>query len=376
MPFAAALSQHPVPAEAAGEVLGDVLEQVGATPDLAVVFVTGPMVGALEDIAAAIRTVLRPGTLIGAAAASVVGGAREVEEESAVTLWAGDVGPVRPVRLEAVPTPDGWRVDGLAASAVDGTLLLLTDPFSFPADGLLDQLAVEAPGLTVIGGLASAGRGPGGNRLVIDGDVHIEGAVGALLPPGSAVTPLVSQGCRPVGKPMVVTRAERNVIYELAGQPALERLTDLIEQVSAADRALLSRGLHLGLVIDEHRVEFERGDFLVRNVVGADRAVGAIAVGDIIDVGAIVQFHVRVAETADEDLQVLLSEAGHADAALVFTCNGRGTHLFDQPDHDARLIAGLAGSATAGMFCSGEIGPIGQRSFLHGFTASVALFRD
>jgi small ligand-binding sensory domain FIST len=374
MSFAAALSQHPVPAEAAGEVLGDVLERVGAAPDLAVVFVTGPMVGALEDIAAAVRTVLRPSTLIGAAASSVLGGDREVEEESAVTLWAGHVGPVRSVHLRAAPTPDGWRIDGLDASAVAGTLLLLSDPFSFPADGLLDRLAVVSPGLTVIGGLASAGRGPGGNRMVVDGDVHIEGAVGALLPPGNGVTPLVSQGCRPVGKPMVVTRAERNVIYELAGQPALERLTDLIEKVSASERALLARGLHLGVVIDEHRVDFDRGDFLVRNVVGADRAVGAIAVGDVIDIGAIVQFHVRDAETADEDLRVLLSEAGPADAALVFTCNGRGTHLFGEPDHDAKLIAGLAGSATAGMFCSGEIGPVGQRSFLHGFTASVALF--
>jgi small ligand-binding sensory domain FIST len=377
MSFAAALSQHPIPADAAGEVLGEVLEKVGQLPDLAVVFVTGPMVGALEDIACTVEAVLGPAALIGAAASSVVGGDREVEEESAVTLWAGHFGQeVRPVRLEAVPTGEGWRIDGLTSpEPLHGTLLLLSDPFSFPADGLLDQLAIDAPGLTVIGGLASAGRGPGGNRLVLGDRVHTEGAVGALLPPGPVVTPLVSQGCRPLGQPWVVTRAERNVIYELAGVPALERLTELIEGASPADRALLARGLHLGVVIDEHRVEFERGDFLVRNVLGADRSIGAIAVGDVVELGSIVQFHVRDADTADEDLRMLLAESGPADAALVFTCNGRGTHLFDEPDHDAKLIAGLAGSATAGMFCAGEIGPVGRRSFLHGFTASVALFR-
>lgn len=377
MGFAAALSEHPVPTEAVGEVLGEVLERLGPEPDLAVLFVTGPLVGALEDIAAAVRSLLRPTTLLATTAVSVLGGGREVEEAAAVSLWAGEVGPVTPVRLVAVPTGDGYRIDGLPDEVgLTGTLLMLADPFTFPVDAVLEGWAETAPSLSVIGGLASAGRGPGGNRLVIDAAMHEGGAVGAVLPPGLAVTPVVSQGCRPIGEPMMVTRAERNVIYELAGQPALERLTDLVERADPVERSLLSRGLHLGVVIDEHRAEFDRGDFLVRNVMGADRSVGAIAVGDAVDVGTTVQFQVRDATTAHEDLRALLAGAGPADGALVFTCNGRGVHLFGEPDHDANLVDGVVGGATAGMFCAGEIGPIGGRSFLHGFTASIALFHE
>ena len=141
------------------------------------------------------------------------------------------------------------------------------------------------------------------------------------------------------------------------------------------ERELMARGLHLGFVVDEHKAEFERGDFVVRNVIGADRQSGAIAVGAICEVGATVQFHVRDAATADEDLRALVG--GHdAEAALLFTCNGRGTRLFGTPDHDAGVVSdAFGGSPLAGFFCSGELGPIGGRNFLHGFTASVVLFR-
>src|SRR5690242_20443458 len=183
------------------------------------------------------------------------------------------------------------------------------------------------PELSVIGGLESAARGPGGNRLVLDGAAHTDGAVGALLPPGVAIATVVSQGCRPIGSPMIVTKAERNVIYELAGQPALTRLMAMVEDLDGDERALVQHGLHLGQVIDEGKIEFSRGDFLVRNVLGADRDLGAIAVGDAVDVGSTVQFQVRDAASADEDLRSLLS-GHHATGALVFTCNGRGSHLF------------------------------------------------
>ena len=185
----------------------------------------------------------------------------------------------------------------------------------------------------------------------------------------------VSQGCRPVGRPFVVTKSEQNVVYELAGQPALERLQELVALSSDDERELMARGLHLGLVVDEHKAEFERGDFVVRNVMGADRQSGAIAVGAVCDVGATVQFHVRDAATADEDLRALVG--GHdAEAALLFTCNGRGTRLFGTPDHDAGVVSdAFDGAPLAGFFCAGELGPIGGRNFLHGFTASVVLFR-
>jgi small ligand-binding sensory domain FIST len=185
---------------------------------------------------------------------------------------------------------------------------------------------------------------------------------------------VVSQGCRPIGSPFVVTRSERNVVAELAGEPALERLRTIAEAASEEERALLQRGLHVGIVVDEHRSEFGRGDFLVRNVLGGDRATGSIAVGDVVEVGQTVQFHVRDADAADEDLRELLVGRS-AQAALVFTCNGRGRHLFGVADHDAAMLDDLVGPIpAAGAFCAGEIGPVGGRNFLHGFTASVALF--
>ena len=370
--FAAALSEHPLATHAAGEVIGEVLGQVGDEPDLAVLFVTAPHAGALEDIAGAVRSVLHPGTMLGAAAVSVLGGDREVEEQPAVALWAGRVGPVVPVRLTAVPG-DPWTIAGLPERdlAPGRTLLLLPDPYSFPVELLLESMATDHPEVTVIGGLASAARGPGQNRLALDDSVVSDGAVGVVF--DAAVATVVSQGCRPIGEPMVVTRAEGQVLYELAGRPALERFEELARSLPADELALLRNGVHVGRVVDERKETFTRGDFLVRNVLGADRDAGAVAVGDVVDIGSTVQFHVRDASTADEDLRSLL-DGRPSSGALVFTCNGRGMHLFGQPDHDASVVHDLTGAATAGMFCAGEIGPIGGRSFLHGFTASVLLF--
>jgi small ligand-binding sensory domain FIST len=377
VPFAAALSEHPLPTHATGEVVGRILEELGPAPDLAVVFVTAPLAGALDDIAATIRATLQPTTLLGATAVSVLGGDREVEEESAISLFAAQMSPVMPVRVEAERLADGWRLESTLAGPLGArTLVLLADPFTFPVEDFLEKLAVEEPELQVIGGMASAARGPGGNRLVLNGEVVADGAVGVLLDANTAATTLVSQGCRPVGQPLVVTRAERNVIYEIAGRPALERLQELAASLSPDDRRLLAAGVHLGRVMDESRAEFGRGDFLVRQVVGADRDAQSLAVGDEIEVGTTIQFHVRDADSADEDLRALLTGAS-SSAALVFTCNGRGTHLFDAPHHDASVInSQLDGGATSGMFCAGEVGPIGGRNFVHGFTASVLLFDD
>ncbi len=384
MPFAAALSEHPLATQAAGEVIGTVLEELGEAPELAVVFVTAAHAGAIEDIAGAVRATLRPGTLLGVNASSVLGGGREVEEQPAVVLWAAGFGaPVTPVRLEAVPTPADTGIAGFPVDTGDDrdgddggrVLLVLVDPFGFPVDALLER-AADPGGCTVVGGLASGARGPGGNRLLLDGAVHHDGAVGALLPPGVRATPIVSQGCRPIGDPMIVTRSERNVIYALAGRPALDRLAELVNGLSPEDRALAQRGIHIGRVIDEAKLDFEAGDFLVRNVIGGDRSLGALAVGDAVEVGSTVQFQVRDADSAHADLRTLLR--GHAgDGALVFTCNGRGTHLFGRSDHDAELVGeAVTGGAVAGMFCNGELGPVGDRSFVHGFTASVLLFQD
>ncbi len=385
MGFAAAISEHPLATHAVGEVVGQVLEAVGEEPDIAVLFVTGAFAGATDDLAHAVQALLRPGALVGATAVSVLAGDREVEDRAAVVLfaatWGGRMrtgpGGARAVRFEAEREGDGWRLAGTDDIAVDGaTLVLLADPFSFPVDGFIGELARRAPGLTVIGGLASAAAGPGGNRLVADQEVVDRGAVGLFLPPGVPVRALVSQGCRPVGEPFVVTRSSGNLIEEIAGRPALDRLLETAEAATPEDRALMARGLHVGLVLDEAKESFGQGDFLIRTVLGADRDSRAVAVGADVAVGSTVQFQVRDAASADIDLRELLSEVT-GQAALVFTCNGRGTALFGAPDHDATVISDhLEGGATAGMFCAGEIGPIGGRPFVHGFTASVLLFEE
>lgn len=386
MPFAAALSQHPLATHAVGEVVGQVLDQIGDRPDAAIVFVTGPFAGAMEDIAAAIRATLDPGALIGATASSVLAGDREVEHGAAISLFAMRFGPRRRFRgspiasavaFDAHRQGEGWQVTATGEGAPDGsTVVLLADPFSFPVDSFVSDVVGRSSGITVAGGLASAATGAGGNRLVADGLVRDRGAVGLVLPPGIATTSVVSQGCRPVGEPLVVTRATGNVIEEIAGQPALDRLMAQAEAATPEDRSAMARSLHLGLVIDERKAEFERGDFLIRPVLGADKARRAVAVGAEVEVGTTVQFQVRDADSADEDLRDLLAaEAG--DAALVFTCTGRGTALFGEPHHDATITRRhLDGGPVAGMFCAGEIGPVGGRHFVHAMTASVLLLDD
>ncbi len=374
MPFAAALSLHPDASVAAGETIGQLLERHGPSPDLAVLFVTAAHRDELAAISAAVRTLLRPVTMLGAAAVSVIGGSNEAEEVPAMSLWAAwGLGDVEPVRLtaEASTLPD--------TVGADHTLLLLVDPFSFPGDAFLEAVALTHPGTPIIGGLASAASAPGGNVLLLDDARYRDGAVAVAVPSAAmAVSTVVSQGCRPVGSPFTVTRASGNVLGEIGGRPALERLQELAETLDPDDRALLSGGVHLGRVIDEHRSEHGRGDFLIRAVLGADRRSGALVVGEQIEVGATVQFQVRDAGSASEELERLLCEQHPtADAALVFTCNGRGRRFFGEADHDARTVHEFTLSgAVAGMFCAGEFGPVGGRTFLHGYTASVALFRD
>ena len=382
MPFASAMSEHPITAHAVGEAAGEVLERVGERPDLAVVFVTPPHAGALEDVMRTVEEILHPLLSFGCAAESVLGPHREVEQTAAVTLLAGHTGPLLPLALDAAPEPagDGLHLRGWPAEVpfAPQAVVLMADPYSFPAEGFLEWADASLPGVPVVGGMASAARGPGGNRLALGPRVRTGGAVGALLGPGAEISTVVSQGCRPFGRPLVVTKAQGNIIFELAGRPALERLVaQAHESLSEDEVSLLEMGgLHLGRVINEHQESFGRGDFLVRNVVGADRTLGAIAVGDVFPVGTTVQFHLRDAASADEDLRTLFAHE-QADAALVFTCNGRGTRLFGEPHHDVRVLSERLGPVPmAGCFAAGELGPVGGRNFLHGFTASVALLRD
>jgi small ligand-binding sensory domain FIST len=376
--YAAALSLHPMPVEAAGEVAGEILQQFeGAPPDLLICFASPHHAGAFADIVDGLRKLLEPEVFMGGTAVAVAGGGLEVEEGPGLSVFAArfGAGHVTGLALEAIETDDGVTIEGWPDSLPSrGTLLMLADPFSFPVTDFLELCNARVPELVIVGGIASGGSRAGTNQLVLGDRVMTSGAVAVMCSDDVPLRAIVSQGCRPIGAPLTVTNAERNFVHELAGQPAMRRLQDIVDAAGDDERELMRNGLHLGVVVDEHKLDFRRGDFLVRNVLGADRESGSLAVGDRVAVGQTVQFHVRDADAADEDLRWLLRDVG-GDAALLFTCNGRGTQMFSMPNHDAGTIEDELGEVPlAGAFCAGEIGPIGGRNFLHGFTASVAVF--
>jgi small ligand-binding sensory domain FIST len=351
-------------------------------PSLGVLFASREFLGSADALVRAVTELTGPLPLIGCVAEAVVGGAREIESGPAVSLWlAAEAGPVDTFAMEFLQTPSGGVIGGHRFDpGRPGVHLMICDPFTFPADDLLTHLNEHVTGTAVIGGLASGGLAEGRSRLFHDGRVLARGAVGAYLPEAEVHT-LVSQGCRPVGDPYTITAARGHVISELGGSPPLARLRDLATALSAHDRQLLARGLHVGIVMNEYQAERGQGDFLIRSVVGADEESGAIVVGDEVQVGQTMQFQVRDAHSADTDLRRTLQQevaalrGRPAAGALLFTCNGRGSRLFSEPDHDAGLLAKTLGQIpVAGFFCAGELGPVAGRSYLHGFTASIALF--
>src|SRR3954452_20492983 len=353
----------------------------GRAPDLMCAFVSG------EDPDACMEALVRAAAVSGAAAsvgctaAGVIGGGRGVEAESAVSVWAGvlpDV-HVRTFHLEVMRADAGLAVVGLPERADDDAVtVLFADPWSFPADGFVERSNEALTGLPIVGGLAGGHRGAGSTRLLIDGRVVDRGAVGALLGGPVAARTLVSQGCRPIGPAMTVPAAEGNVLLGLAGEQAIDKLEAILKLLDPRDQALASQGLHIGIAVDEYAEEHDRGDFLIRGVLGADRSNGGLVIGDVVEVGRTVGFQVRDAESADDDLLQLLdrfrdkSGFDSVEGALLFSCNGRGAHLFGSADHDVLAVRrGLSTTGVAGFFAGGEIGPVGGRNHVHGFTASV-----
>jgi small ligand-binding sensory domain FIST len=386
--FGIGLSLDEDPVRAAQEAAGAARDGLGGAPaTLVVVFASPDLCADAEGLLAAIHDVLAPEHLLGCMGEAIVGGGREVESGSALAVWAAHLpgAELVPFRLVARPVEEGLGVLGWPdAIETDGRggapIILLADPFTFPADGLLAQLNAEGRKHVVVGGMASGGRRPGEHRLFADGEVMTEGAVGLALR-GVRVRTIVSQGCAPIGPEMVVTDSDGPMIRELAGVPAVTKLEEVIAALTPEERSMAADGLLAGVVIDENQPDYERGDFLVRALHGGDRASGALMVGDHVRVGQTLRFHVRDAASADEDLRMALREAREGlegftpGGALVFTCNGRGRHMFAEADHDAVAIAEELGDIpAAGLFCNGEVGPVGGKNFLHGFTATMALF--
>ncbi|MFO0850855.1 MAG: FIST C-terminal domain-containing protein [Gemmataceae bacterium] len=389
MPFAAALSTAADTETAVAEACTAAWTGVGSEPpDLAVVFFSPHHVGDAELIARQVCEAVGTEAVVGCLGESVVGTGREVEREPAVSLWLARFGPgveVETFHLTPDRAPDGLTLfgwpDGLVtADPGRAVLLTLADPYTFPLTELFfPRLHDDYPGLAAVGGMSSGADGPGQTALIRGREAVYSGAVGALLHGRVGWRTVVSQGCRPIGRPLVVTKGRDNVIQELGGRNPLEVLQEVYDALPAGDQELFRRGLHVGLVMSEYREAFGRGDFLIRNLYGVDREAGALVVTDRVRAGQTVQFQLRDADTADDDLRELLradkAKHGPAGGALLFTCNGRGRRLFAAPDHDARVVAEEVGPVpTAGFFAAGELGPVGGTNYIHGFTASVVLF--
>lgn len=355
----------------------------GHAIDLLVAFFAGYSGTQLDKHLVDIQQATGAATVIGCSCETVVGGLSELENESAICLWAAGFpnGKVDAMHLEFEKAADGNAIVGWPKQCEgpwpdDAFLILLGEPFGFPAEVLLERMNEDRPGMKMIGGMTSGAYQPGEARLLLNDEVRQTGAVAVRIS-GVAIETVVSQGCRPIGEPMVITAAERNMIEGLGGVSALSRLRSVFAELPTRDQRLVQNGLHIGRVINECQEKFKYGDFLIRNVVGIDSEAEIISIGDYVRPGQTVQFHVRDAESADAELDSLLSQRAHRKfgAALLFTCNGRGTNLFSDPDHDAQLIRSKLGNIpTAGFFAAGEIGPVGQQNFMHGFTASVVLF--
>jgi len=353
----------------------------GLGVDLAIVFASGSHMGAPETLLEAVHETCAPGALIGCGAAGVLGAEREIEDSTAVVVWTASLGAGRVTTFHATSDRDG-DFDGIPSLAGASGVILLPDPYSFATDVLLAQLHTQAPGVPVLGGLSSA-RTFEQTAALFHGDRVLEtGMVGARLD-GVEMLPCVSQGAAPLGPELTITRAEGHVIHELAGKSALVKLREVFEGLDERERGLINGGLLVGLVIDAGKPEYEHGDFLVRGLVGADPEEGSIAVGATVRAGQVVRLHARDARSADRDLREALglrrtAMGGRPPAgALMFTCNGRGRGMFGVSDHDTdALVAELGAVPTAGFFAAGEIGPVGGECFLHGFTATLAVFPD
>jgi len=353
----------------------------GERADLVAVFASGAHLAAPEATLEGVHEGLKPRHVIGCGAAGVLAGGREIEGGTAVAVWAAALGEgsAEPFHVIAEQGDDGVAISGAPDLDGAGAAILLADPSSFPTDPLLRELAVRAPGVPIMGGLSSAQTLEGAGALFYGEELLEAGAVGVRFE-GVDILPCVSQGAAPIGPELAVTAAEGHVIHELAGRPALAKVREVVEALDEEERAMVGHGLLVGIVTDEPKPDYGRGDFLVRTLLGADPARETVAVGAMLRRGQIIRLHARDAASADRDLRESLdlrsrALGGPAAGALVFTCNGRGRAMFGHPDHDATALeTSLPGAAAAGFFAAGEIGPVGGESYLHGFTATIAIF--
>ena len=323
---------------------------------------------------------------IGCNASGIIGDQREVEMEPALTVLAMHLPGVKFYPF----VMSGNDLDNIK----DGTGLInfldvyppdkprficLADSVTCDMDNLLSAFNDGYKGLPVIGGISSGDVARATNWLSLNGSHYSEGAIGLALTGNIEFDIMVSQGCRPIGRPLVITKADGNILYELAGKTALEVIREVLEKLPPRDRALSESSLFAGLVMNENQTSFKRGDFLIRNIVGFDPESGSLMITADLKVGHTLQFQLRDAETSAEDLKFMLGklkDPGSASpkGALLISCCGRGHSLYGKPDHDVRLVQSMKGPLPlTGFFANGEIGPVGNKNYVHGYTSSLVI---
>ena len=314
----------------------------------------------------------------------------EVEQQPAFSVTAANLPGVTidAFHLEGDKLPDldsgpnGWQDLVGVTPSQDPQFVLLADPYSFPVQNLILGLDFAFEKSAKIGGLASSGQHQGQNALFMNDQVFRAGAVGLALHGNILVDTVVAQGCRPIGGPMRITKSSRNLLEELEGKRPLDVLREMFQRLDERDKGLMRNSLFLGVVMDEFIDEPKQGDFLIRNVMGMDESSGAVAVGEMLKEGQLVQFHLRDAETSAQDLVAVLeryaaeNRENQAHGALLFSCLGRGQYLYGKANHDSEVFREMMGNVPlGGFFCNGEIGPVSGTTFLHGYTSSFGIFR-
>ncbi len=389
MKWASAISENPVLENAAAEAGDAVRRELGkSNAELVLAFVSPHHADAFGQLPDLVSTQFPRSLLLGCSADGVIGAGHEVEERAAFSLTAASLPGVDLLPLELgsaqlpedAANPEPWRELVGLPPAKNLHFILLADPYTFDASALIQGLDAAYADSRKIGGLASGGRSRSSSCLFVKSRVRRSGAVGVALKGNVCIDTIVAQGCRPIGSPTMITRCVGNVLAELDGRPPLMVLHDLYQSLSEKDQALMRTSLFAGLEMKSDEVEFHPGDFLVRNIVGMDPETGAIAIGGTPKQWQVMQFLLRDSQTATEDLTRLLSRysgSAHPEGALLFSCLGRGVHLFGRPDHDTDIFRQKLGLIPlGGFFCNGEIGPVGGTTFLHGYTSAFALFRE
>lgn len=325
--------------------------------------------------------------LAGCASQSLIVGGQEVEENAglAVGLYWLPGAQLKAFHLvqeqvEQAAGPDFWPLELEVPPEQTNGWLVFVDPFHLDSESWLRSWNEAYAPRPVLGGLASGDLTEQATQLYLNGDVFEEGAVAISVGGEVKLVGMTSQGCTPIGETWTLTKVDHNIIHEIGNRPAYEVLAETFNGLSPQEQLKARGNLFIGLVVNEYRDEFHRGDFLIRNLLGADPRSGSIAVGALPRLGQTVQFQRRSASAATQDMNELLGRVKRELGSAVLyggclcCCNGRGQNLFGRPHHDAQLIQQRLGPlGLAGFFCAGEIGPVGDKNFLHGFTASLAL---